>query len=588
MRKTTSVMIVTSGLCLTCLTGILAEAQERSVHPDIENYFSLVNQDFSGLRALDTTSFVEKFWRIPGNKGFNESIFRVESILQDAGYIPEEQAKERDRLVYRIERRSMKRLTWEPIRANLTILGDDQPLLITDINRNIPLINSRSTPPGGVFAEVVHVGGARRSDFDDVEIEGKIVLGEASPRRLYREAVLHRGAIGILCYRIPSFNQPDQHVNSIPFGSIPQDAENQGWGLMLSKAAHDRLLSDLKNGPVRVHVEMETRLYASEELTLIAFVNGSEAPQEQFVFSAHVQEPGANDNASGVGCQAEMARVMAKLLTTGAIDPKRSITFLWGDEISSTHRYITEDPERAKRVKWGISLDMVGEDTTRTGGTFLIEKMPDPSAVWPRGDDHFSEWGGKPIDLARMMPHFFNDFILNRCLEQARTNGWTVRTNPFEGGSDHVPFLNAGKPSVLMWHFTDVYYHTDGDRIEMVSPDTLKNVGVSALVCALVLTSADPDIARYIIDEIEEAALLRLEKEFTLSCAALEDQGSWEREFLILRAWTDWYREAVGTVREIEIGETSVQITRAIERAAERIERTGSDYLARINSMRKQ
>ena len=38
-------------------------------------------------------------------------------------------------------------------------------------------------------------------------------------------------------------------------------------------------------------------------------------------------------------------------------------------------------------IKWGISLDMVGENTDITGGTFLIEKMPDPSAIWTRGND---------------------------------------------------------------------------------------------------------------------------------------------------------------------------------------------------------
>ena len=32
-----------------------------------------------------------------------------------------------------------------------------------------------------------------------------------------------------------------------------------------------------------------------------------------------------------------------------------------------------------------MSLDMVGEDVKKTGGSFLIEKMPDPSAIWTRG-----------------------------------------------------------------------------------------------------------------------------------------------------------------------------------------------------------
>ena len=61
--------------------------------------------------------------------------------------------------------------------------------------------------------------------------------------------------------------------------------------------------------------------------------------------------------------------------------------------------------------------------------------------------------------------------------------------NPFEGGSDHTAYLNNGKPGVLFWHFTDQFYHTDGDRIDMVSPFTLQNVGTAALVSGLTLAS---------------------------------------------------------------------------------------------------
>lgn len=102
-----------------------------------------------------------------------------------------------------------------------------------------------------------------------------------------------------------------------------------------------------------------------------------------------------------------------------------------------------------------------------------------------------SRWRGSPITKAELTPHYFNDFVLARCLEQAATNGWLVKTNPFEGGSDHTPFLRAKKPGLLFWHFTDQFYHTDGDRIDMVSAAELRNVGMSALVSALVLTNAD-------------------------------------------------------------------------------------------------
>tara|TARA_B110000091_G_scaffold98139_1_gene106719 strand:- start:104 stop:277 length:174 start_codon:yes stop_codon:yes gene_type:complete len=56
-----------------------------------------------------------------------------------------------------------------------------------------------------------------------------------------------------------------------------------------------------------------------------------------------------------------------------------------------TRRYVKEDSIRAKDIKWGISLDMVVEDTEKTGGTFLIEKMPDPSAIWTRGNHKHTE-----------------------------------------------------------------------------------------------------------------------------------------------------------------------------------------------------
>jgi len=80
-----------------------------------------------------------------------------------------------------------------------------------------------------------------------------------------------------------------------------------------------------------------------------------------------------------------MARLTAQLVTAKQIAPQRTITFLWGDEIISTGRYIRDDSVRAKGIKWGLSLDMVGEDVQKTGGSFLIEKMPDPSAIWTRG-----------------------------------------------------------------------------------------------------------------------------------------------------------------------------------------------------------
>src|SRR6185369_4549710 len=231
---------------------------------------------------------------------------------------------------------------------------------------------------------------------------------------------------------------------------------------------------------------------------------------------------------------------------------------------------------RARGIKWGMALDMVGEDAAKTGGTFLIEKMPDPSAVWTRGDDHHTEWGGRALTKDQIRPHYFNDFLLARCLDQAAVTGWVVRTNPFEGGSDHTPFLDFNKPGVLFWHFTDVYYHTDGDRLENVSVETLANVGAAATVSVLTLTAADGPTTRALVAEVEGAARRRIEAERGLSRAAIAAGGDRAREADILATWIDYYVKAIEAMRDIEVGGSSPETLAAIQRSAETLRRIES------------
>lgn len=548
--------------------------------PAVARLFSLVRPEFSGDRALTTVAFVEQRWRWPGNRGFEESIDHVAEQLRSAGYVDEKAASPSDRLTFRIEQRPMSNAAWEPIDASLTIAGATTPVLRFATNRNMLAVNSSSTPADGIEAEVVSVGKGEGGAFDRVSLTGKIVFGDMAVGRLSSEARKRR-AVGVLAYAMPAYTKPETHRTSIQFSSIQADTNAKAWGLLVSYDARDALLRALAAGPVRVRVMTQSRFSSAVERTVIADIRGSAAPNERFVFSAHVQEPGANDNASGVGTQVEMARVAAALIQGRKVDPRRSITFIWGNEIAATRRYLA-DASRAQTVRWGVSLDMVGEDTEKSGGTFLIEKMPDPSAVWTRGDDHHTEWGGSPLRVDQLTPHFFNDFVLRRCLEQAAATGWVVRANPFEGGSDHVPFLDAKKPGLLFWHFTDVYYHTDNDRLPNVSPREMTNVGVSALVSALTLASADGETARALVAEVERAALTRLEAEAALSRTALSAGGDRAKEQLILRTWTDWYRDAIRTMSEIEVGGSSPATERVIKAAESAIQRTGAERSARL------
>ncbi|HEY9227817.1 MAG TPA: M28 family peptidase [Gemmatimonadaceae bacterium] len=581
-------------LAACALLAAPLHAQRPQTPPAVKRYFELVRPLFSGQRAFDQVAFMDQYFRWPGNEGFDASIHRVEGILKEAGYIEEKSAPKGATLTYRIEHRPRNQPAWEPVDASVTIGGESEPVLKFATNRNMLAIGSYSTPDtvyqsgGGVVASMdviatlVDVGKGTPADYDRVNVAGKVVLGDGNVGRVFTEAVQKRGALGVLTYNMPAYTKPDVNRNSIQFGSIPFDSAKRSWGILLSRNAESRLRAALAKGPVQVRVNTKSKMYPSDELTLVAEVHGSAAPEERFVVSAHVQEPGANDNASGVGDLAEMARVLGSLVKSKAVVPKRTITMIYGLEIAQTRNFLADDSVRTRGVKWGLSLDMTGEDTKKTGGTFLIEKMPDPSAVWTRGDEKHSEWGGDVLPKDRIVPHYFNDFLLARCLDQAATNGWVVKTNPFEGGSDHTPFLTAKKPGVLFWHFTDQFYHTDGDRIDKVSKDELTNVGLAALTSVLTLTSADGPTARALVAEVERAAVARLDTELKLSKAALASGGSRATEEDILKTWTDYYVASLLTMSDIEVGGSSRETRAAIEAAATRVRLAGDQRLASL------
>lgn len=527
---------------------ILSSCKSQSISND--TYFDIVRPSFNGEKAFETTAYVEQFWRIPGNTGFNNSIHRIIENLEAAGYINEDKANENTRLVYRLETRPMEGPTWEPVNAELSIVGNSQPLLKFDSNRNMIFQYSASTPIEGVVADVIYIESL--DDFKTKDVGGKIVFAEMSPYRLYDAAITQGNAVGIITYNNPDYLQPEKNVTSIQFRSLRYKEGVNAWGIALSYLAKEVLKNELSKGPVKAKVNISTKIYPSEELTVVASIKGTELSNESLVFSAHVQEPGANDNATGVGTQLEMAMLSAKLIQDKKLDLKRTLTFLWGDEITSTRRYIEENNGTNTTIKWGISLDMVGENTNVTGGTFLIEKMPDPSAIWTRGKDKHTEWGGRPLKEEDMKPHYLNDFITNTFKKQGEFANWAVETNPFEGGSDHTPFLRANIPGLLLWHFTDQFYHTDNDRIDKVSQETMKNVGTGALASAYALLNADSEFGIQLIDSIMNIAKNRLNDEFVLSKAAITEGADIKEQTHILDTWQNWYTETLDTIKDVE------------------------------------
>lgn len=92
---------------------------------------------------------------------------------------------------------------------------------------------------------------------------------------------------------------------------------------------------------------------------------------------------------------------------------------LWLEEIGGSRRWLMDHPDEAKNVRYMFSMDMTGEDVRKTGGSFLIERWPDPGAVWDRPWDPHSEWGRGNVRAEQLKGDLINDLHLAVCLRGA-------------------------------------------------------------------------------------------------------------------------------------------------------------------------
>jgi hypothetical protein len=214
---------------------------------------------------------------------------------------------------------------------------------------------------------------------------------------------------------------------------------------------------------------------------------------------------------------------------------------------------------------------MTGEETSKTGGTFLVEKAPDPTAAWNRPSDPHTEWGGGSVKPESLRGTLLNDLFLAVCQRRAAKTGWVVRTNPYEGGSDHSVFLGAGVPSLLAWHFPDRYYHASLDRPDKTSPAVMEHVGVSVAATALLLATASEKDAADVAGLIEAAAVARLALErrqgAELVSQASDKAAAEALEERVRDAWVKWYGEALDAVEALPVVPASEALRARVARA---------------------
>ncbi|MEG2420894.1 MAG: M28 family peptidase, partial [Oscillospiraceae bacterium] len=495
----------------------------------------------------------------------------------------------------------------------------------------------------GKTGDVVYVGSVKKSgtgytsDYTGTEasLAGKVLLSDSSNSATFKYAK-QVGAVSVMSTAaLSEFSTPDEpgawyggeagttwYTDSARFAggagaTANKAAMDEGkpiveWNISKDQYKTMKALLDAGN-TVSVNVATVGTMYNMNEapgegqLTAIAEIKGAVHPEERIVLAAHVQEPSSNDNATGVGLNIELATKMKSMIDKGEIArPDRTITFLWGDEMAFSTLYLNAHPEEAKKIVCSIDLDMVGEDTAKTGGPMRIEKAPDPAAYYnytldtlpgedPYYDANFADpegnftrlpdshtlWGaGDPggYDLGGV---YLNDLYMAAAQAVIAKNGdannFKVDVCPYEGGSDHSKFLKAGIPAVLTWHFTDYVYHTTVDTLYMSSAQEMKDVGITSLATAYMMANPTDNAVKEVMGVITAAAVKRLsitEKANTEHHRTWADATHADRvtelaqEQEVLNAWGTWYKEAIDSCGKYLSKTASYEATRTSSIAA--------------------
>jgi len=385
--------------------------------------------------------------------------------------------------------------------------------------------------------------GTDMAAYEDVDLTGKIVFCHEDFRSFYW-AVQEKGAIGFLTDNVmiqpgarDRISQYDTHRYTSfwwenwqkpAFGFVLTPREGDQFEILCKK-----LRAEGKYPTVRCYVE--ARLYPGKLENATAILPGE--TDEEILITAHLCHPqqSANDNASGVAAAMEALRALKYLMDEGKLPPlKRTIRILLIPEVTGTHAYLDKLGDARKKILAGVNLDMVGGAQKAGYGPLTLTLLPHstPSFVGDLGACIFKE-------LQKDFPG---------AVEGTMIPLRNMYISEYSDGSDHGVLSDpqTGIPAVMLGQWPDHFYHTAGDRVEVIDPFILRKSAAFAASYAYTLANLDADDFLTAADQ----GLLRLTELLTRKeNDAREGKLSETDRIDTVRKFTAFYQDALWDVK---------------------------------------
>ena len=363
----------------------------------------------------------------------------------------------------------------------------------------------------GTYDEIVYAGYGieddNYSDFEGLDVKGKLVLvksgepveedgtymitgteqpsswsnmSEAPGKRL--EAAKAKGAKAILYIDTDNYKRYEGYYNRMKRNdrgriNFKDDGKTPSLILIDKNIAKEILpeINELKSSVVHsadISATIESTNVPVDTENVVAYIKGSEKPDEYLVISSHLDHigisgdgsinNGADDDGSGTVALLEIAEAF-QLAAKAGNRPKRSIVFLHvtGEEkgLLGSRYYTDYDPVfPLEQTVADLNIDMIGRiDPKREG---------DRNYVYLIGSDKLSsELHILSEEVNKKYTNIELDYTYN---DQKDPNRFYYR-------SDHYNFAKNNIPIIFYFNGTHDDYHRPGDTPDKINYDLLTN-----------------------------------------------------------------------------------------------------------------
>jgi hypothetical protein len=530
-----------------------------------------LRNELSGEMAYDHLRTLTQFHRVQGSPDLLKALRYIEAQARAAG-LSEVQLVEQ----------KYDGQSWVPKSAELWMIEPERRKLASFAEVPVTLANNSRTTHAE--AELVDVGlGESASDYEGIDVAGKVVLAYGRLSKVMEQAVWQRGALGIVSYSStrnePLMEYPDQ----IAWGGIPfrggKDKKPGTFAFMVSPRTAMELRRIMKPEPdlaifgegrkpnpqrVRLKIDIEADfIQPAKQWYVMATLPGSSIHDQDIVLTAHAQEEkfSANDDGSGSANLLEIGRTLARLVREGVLPPpRRDIVFWWTNEVASELQFFKDRPQARDSMLVNLNQDMVGARQSIGPRVQHITRLPmsRPSfleAVVASVADYVIK-SNNGFLAARQAGYrgIFPNPIFSRLGSREPYN---ARLVPYFNSTDHAVFNEGviGVPGITLTNWPDELIHSSDDDLWNIDRTQLKRnafvVAAAAWFIANVGDDEVPQLAGLVLAQGKARIGQALDRAIQLITGRAGDKGAYRDARILLEETVARQQEAIGSIQAL-------------------------------------